>query len=308
MQILFAYRKLKRMPSTVFLNQGSIVMDMIAVLFQRVELGQWTRKQKKTVDGCATFWKRNMFDCHEERIIEYQAINAYKNLYEKSTAGPTGINRLVTRDNVALIVFLKPKDSTIFPHNGSDLILVANTHIHWDPNFCDVKLMQVQMLVEKLESFAREKGKTKDGKSDPSLLPMIICGDLNSPPNSAVYKLLTTRKVEGDHEDFLEQDYGLYTQNGLEHSLSLQSSYSSVCGEPPFTNYTANYTGVLDYIWFTDHTLSAEKTLSPVSEEVILSYFGPLPNLYMPSDHIPIGCQIHGKTPTREGNHKKTIQ
>ena len=36
----------------------------------------------------------------------------------------------------------------------------------------------------------------------------------------------------------------------IAHSLSLESAYSAVTGsEPPYTNYTASFVGVLDYVW-----------------------------------------------------------
>jgi hypothetical protein len=38
----------------------------------------------------------------------------------------------------------------------------------------------------------------------------------------------------------------------ISHNIQLKSAYSSVLGdEPRYTNYTANYKGVLDYIWYT---------------------------------------------------------
>ncbi len=35
-------------------------------------------------------------------------------------------------------------------------LLVATAHIHWDPEFCDVKLIQTMMLVDQLKKITNE--------------------------------------------------------------------------------------------------------------------------------------------------------
>jgi CCR4-NOT transcription complex subunit 6 len=246
---------------------------------------------KKTVDGCVTFWKRELFSLVAEEVIEFHgtAMTRHDNI------GQAGINRLLSKDNIALCVLLKPKNPllTISPHAGeNDHLFVVNTHIHWDPRDSDVKLMQVQMLIECLEDRV-ESYRKKQGIP----LPMLLCGDLNSSPDSAVYNLLSGKHVEGNHEDFSQQDYGNYTKKGLSTSLSLKSAYASVASEPPFTNFGGDFVGVLDYIWFTDDLLSAEKVLAGVSEETVRSYNGALPNPFMCSDHIPIAAELNGRLP-----------
>jgi len=244
---------------------------------------------KKTVDGCVTFWKRDLFTFVNEEVIEFH----YMAMIRHDNIGQAGINRLMTKDNIALSVLLKPKHPLIVsPHtNENDHLYVVNTHIHWDPNCSDVKLMQVQMLLDCLEEKVQQHKRIYGWP-----LPLIICGDFNSHIDSAVYQLLSGKYVEGNHEDFCGQDYGTYTKKGLAHSLSLKSAYTSVMGsEPPFTNFTGDFIGVLDYIWYTDESLSSEKVLAPLNEETIRSYNGALPNPFMCSDHIPIACELYGK-------------
>jgi len=157
--------------------------------------------------------------------------------------------------------------------------------------------MQVALLLEKLELMAKRWGKLQNGKVDPKALPIIMCGDFNSGIDSAVYQLLTANRVEANHADFSKWDYGDYSKKGIEHFLNISSSYGVVTGEPPFTNYTDRFVGLLDYIWFSNTTLHAERVLVPHSEEVILSHNGALPNPYMCSDHIPIAVELYGKIP-----------
>lgn len=71
----------------------------------------------------------------------------------------------------------------------------------------------------------------------------------------------------------------------MKHQFSLASAYGGI-GEPLFTNYTGDFSGVLDYIWFTTDTLGVSKVLSPVEEDAVKETR--LPNTFMNSDHISI--------------------
>lgn len=127
--------------------------------------------------------------------------------------------------------------------------MIVNTHIHWDPAFCDVKAMQVQMLLERVDELKRAYRCLffthlclTLWSSRGAALPTIVCGDFNSIPSSAAYELLYAGSVAGSHEDFLNHDYGQYTKQGLSHKLDLRSAYKEVLGEEP--SYT-NYTGII---------------------------------------------------------------
>lgn len=176
-------------------------------------------------------------------------------------------NRVMTKDNIAVVLLLEHRVT------GARLI-VANAHIHWDHDFRDVKLVQVAMLLDELdhiaERFARlpprfdlavQAPSYKEGGG--SKIPTIISGDFNSVPDSGVYEFLSKGKVEAKHEDFGEYIYGKYTTEGLTHQLNLKSSYNAI-DELPFTNYTPNFKGVIDYIWHTSNTLNVTGLLGEV--------------------------------------------
>jgi len=230
-----------------------------------------TSESAKSVDGCATFWRRNMFSLAAQEAIEYQSLGLRKH----DTIGQSGMNRLLTKDNVALALVLKPTPTSGLPmHN----FILVNTHIHWDPAFCDVKLVQVALMLEQLELLSQNY-------RNPA---MIIAGDFNSMTDSGVYQLLATRQVDGAHRDFNSFDYGKYTSGGIKHALELKSAYHAVLGvEPSFTNYTGDFVGTLDYIWATK-SMQPVRVLTPVPEEIVLSLCGALPNPFMCSDHIPL--------------------
>ena len=65
-------------------------------------------------------------------------------------------------------------------------LLVATAHIHWDPEFCDVKLIQTMMLLDQLKRIIQDSALSlRPGhKLDPSSIQLLLCGDLNSLPES----------------------------------------------------------------------------------------------------------------------------
>lgn len=83
------------------------------------------------------------------------------------------------------------------------------------------------------------------GQPDLSLIPTILCGDLNSLPESGVVEFLTKGSVSGDHEDFLGSDYqdclhklcpaNKDAKNEYRHVFDFVKAYTD---ELPFTNYT----------------------------------------------------------------------
>lgn len=72
-------------------------------------------------------------------------------------------------------------------------------------------------------------------------LPVILCGDFNSEPTSAVYEFMTRNHVSVNHPD-LSQHANVYASMDLDHSVAFASAYASVFGsEPEYTNYTGAY-------------------------------------------------------------------
>lgn len=65
-------------------------------------------------------------------------------------------------------------------------LLVATCHIHWDPEFSDVKLIQTMMLMSELSNILDESVTSlrPGGGSGDGHIPLLFCGDLNSLPES----------------------------------------------------------------------------------------------------------------------------
>lgn len=254
-------------------------------------------EEKRKVDGCATFFKSNKFSLIEKQLIEFNQIALQRPDFKKTE---DMFNRVMTKDNIAVVALLENKDS------GSRLI-VANVHLHWDPQFRDVKLVQTAMLMDELEKigdrFAKFPAKLNVAEGYPpapkytngTQIPTIICGDFNSEPGSGVYDYLSTGSVAGNHEDFMAHVYGNYTAHGLEHKLPLKSAYANV-GELPFTNNTPSFAGVIDYMWYNQNALAVTGLLGEVEKGYLSKVVG-FPNAHFPSDHICILSEYRVKHP-----------
>ena len=158
---------------------------------------------------------------------------------------------------------------------------MANTHLFWDPEFVDVKLWQSYTLIKELESFLQPRG-----------LPLVLCGDFNSLPDSAVYELFSTGCVHPQHKHLEYDTQGILPDaQSLSHSIPLCSAFAAMMGkEPEFTNYTEGFKGVIDYVWFSADTISSVGVLNMPSAADIEGIPGgkPCPNTQHPSDHLPI--------------------
>ena len=77
------------------------------------------------------------------------------------------------------------------------LLLVATCHIHWDPDYSDVKLIQTMMLMNELKNIVEEATSLTDvgacSDSDDCRssceVPLILCGDFNSLPDSGWFSV-----------------------------------------------------------------------------------------------------------------------
>lgn len=246
--------------------------------------------ERRHVDGCATFFNSRIFRLVDKQLIEFNQIALQRPDFKKTE---DIFNRVMTKDNVAAIAMLEHRAT------GAKL-LVANAHMHWDPEFRDVKLVQSAMLMEQLESignrFAKMAPQTKleNGASPPKYasgkqIPMVICGDFNSTPDSGVYEFLSQGETPPDHQDFMDHTYGTYTSEGLRHDYALRSAYHNI-GELPITNYTPGFRGAIDYIWYSSNTLANSGLLGEVDPAYLARVVG-FPNAHFPSEYVALLTQ-----------------
>jgi len=228
------------------------------------------------VDGCAIFFKTSRYTMVEKYEIDF-------NHLAKMSIRDSSILKRMLKGNVALLLLLE-ENTGLGPKNRiPKQLIVANTHIYWDPKFKDVKLWQTMTLLKQLHTYAISHRIRK--------IPIILTGDFNSEVDSAVYQLLSTRKLNPSHPLINKHTPTMklmseMNNQPLEHHLPLKSAYSHF-SEPEFTNYTGHYTGTLDYIWFTEHLLRVVGVMEMETEEKLQKYTA-LPSPQHPSDHLPL--------------------
>ena len=273
-----------------------------------------SEKEARGVDGCATFWKSSKYICLGKEVIDFAKVA----ISRPDMKGEHDLfNRVMTKDHIAIINFFENRQT------GSRFIVV-NAHIFWDPLFEDVKLVQVAILMEQIGYFAEKWSKhppcsdktafrlsEMDGESkstsperaatpgpsveyfSASQIPLLICGDFNSGADSGVYELITQGSVAPDHYHFGDRKYGNFTRDGIAHQFSMKSAYNGT-EELSFTNYTPNFSGVLDYIWYSTNALQVRGVLGDVDLEYLRRVPG-FPNYHFPSDHLPIKAEFSVK-------------
>lgn len=248
---------------------------------------------RRQVDGCATFYKADKYSLVERHLVEFSTVAMQRPDFKKTD---DMFNRVLGKDHIAVICLLEAKET------GTRVIL-ANAHVHWDPAYRDVKLVQVALLVDEIEKIAANFARLPPRPdtphapvySDGTKIPLIICGDFNSVPSSGVYEFLANGSVPPDHPDFMSHLYGRYTTDGLRHRLGLKSA-NAAAGESPLTNYTPSYQGEIDYIWYSTANLAVNAVLGEVDRGYLEKVVG-FPNAHFPSDHICIISEFRVKPP-----------
>ena len=144
-------------------------------------------------DGCAIFYREDRFKLLSHHSVEFSRPDI----------------PLTNRDNVALIAVLKPRKSR---DEGKPPICVANTHLLFNKNRGDIKLVQLAYLFAELDrigkvGFSRREKRAKksrkirakksaDAQANNLYLPMIVCGDFNSTPFSHLHSFVTSSRLK----------------------------------------------------------------------------------------------------------------
>lgn len=83
-------------------------------------------------------------------------------------------------------------------------MLIANAHMHWDPEYSDVKLVQTMMFLSEVKSIvdkATRSLKLSSVSGETNAIPLVLCADLNSLPDSGKWMALWFGKKL--HETFV---------------------------------------------------------------------------------------------------------
>lgn len=227
----------------------------------------------KGVDGCAVFWTTSKLNCRKKKLVEFDRLGS-----SLSSGSVDMLNRVMPKDNVAVLLVLEDAE-TKAP------LVVGNAHLTWDPEFKDVKVIQSVMLME-------EMGKFMDAElgEEAAKVPIILGGDFNSTPDSGVFEFITKGKISQSHDDLIGKDYKGFADKvgGLNHKLNMKSAYN---GQMPYTNYTHDFTGIIDYVFYSASFLTPIRLLGPIGENIMKNFDG-CPNPHFASDHFSLSTEL----------------
>ena len=141
------------------------------------------------LDGCALFYRPDKLSLLSHHAVEFCQPNV----------------SVLDRDNVAIIAK--------FRHQGSrNPFVVATTHILFNKRRTDIKLSQLAVLFAELNTFARDP--SAGGPFAVSHLPMIVTGDFNMNPDSAIVSRFVEQGAINYNED-------LWPNNSYQLPISL---------------------------------------------------------------------------------------
>lgn len=297
-------------PSILCFQEVDRFDDLNRVLQKDGFRGVYQARTGEAHDGCAIFWKDELFSLVHEDNIEFKQFGL--------------------RDNVAQFCVLKMNEHQKHIDHTENLkpkpsrsILVGNIHVLFNPSRGDIKLGQVRLFLAKAHSLSQTWGN----------IPAILGGDLNSTPQSALYQFIASselnvlhherKRISGqicplDYPRFHSQSYysstpflhrwseeevrlATGTQNStyLNHNLKLNSAYHGIPasrltrdshGEPLVTTFHSRFMGTVDYIWHTED-LVPMKVLETLPIETLKKTKG-LPSKIWGSDHLALVCQL----------------
>lgn len=272
-------------------------------IFQQKKREPIFHKGKYTAEGCGTFYKTTRFKRVDKHVVDYDKLTAQEvhNILPNKEQAEKGLQRC-SKGNVALAVILEDLHiktthaSQATGPNGGHVLCVVNTHILCDPGSADVKLWQAHLLLQTLKQMPINN------------MPRLICGDFNSTPDSAVCEYLRRGSVRSDHPDLQNDPCGIVKQLTLRHSLPMATAYETCAGrEAQYTNYTEDFKGTLDYIWFSPDAL-AVLAISQVDDEPQLTQETALPSSTRPSDHMSLVATFMFHEPSADSQEGQSGQ
>uniref|UniRef100_A0A8C8F2Z0 poly(A)-specific ribonuclease n=1 Tax=Oncorhynchus tshawytscha TaxID=74940 RepID=A0A8C8F2Z0_ONCTS len=256
---------------------------------------------RKHVDGCAIFYRTEKFSLVQKHTVEFNQL-----AMANSEGSEAMLNRVMTKDNIGVAALLEVK-KVLTPYGlNKQLLLVANAHMHWDPAYSDVKVVQTVMFLSEVKNIvekATRSLKLSSVSGETNAVPLVLCADLNSLPDSGVVEYLSSGGVDSTHKDFKELRYidsltnfncngKNGTSNGrITHSFKLKSAYEN--GLMPYTNYTFDFKGIIDYIFYSQPTLNVLGVLGPLDPHWLHeNNISGCPHPHIPSDHFSLFAQL----------------
>ncbi|KAJ7556842.1 hypothetical protein O6H91_05G100800 [Diphasiastrum complanatum] len=164
-------------PDLMCLQEVDQYNDLQEELSTRGYTGVYKARTGMSTDGCAIFWRNNRFRLLQEESIEFKELGLRDNVAQIC------VFQTVSKENFRSETYATTGGST---YMRTSHVVVANIHVLFNPKRGDIKLGQVRILLERAYSLSVLWGGA----------PVIVAGDFNSTPMSAIYEFLANSELD----------------------------------------------------------------------------------------------------------------
>ncbi|XP_029171782.1 2',5'-phosphodiesterase 12 isoform X1 [Nylanderia fulva] len=230
-------------------------------------------------EGLATFFNQERF---EKLGFEYSVLAQNIDFPRFATIWSKIDNdkakeRFLGRNTTIQVTTLRSKE------NQSEILIIGNTHLYFKPDADHIRLLQGYYAI----IYVHEAAKKIREENPECNVSVILCGDFNSVPECGIYQLMTENYVPETCEDWNSNPAEAIKNVSLMQDLCM----SSACGTPEYTNYTPEFSGCLDYIFYERDKFEIEQIIPMPSKEELTLHTG-LPSVVFPSDHISLCADL----------------
>ncbi|XP_065367025.1 protein angel [Calliphora vicina] len=238
------------------------LVNQLSIAKQNMRLEYVFKKKTGTrSDGCAIIYDRNKFKLISEQYVEYY------------TDGVPTLNR----ENIAVMAKFQPLEDI------SATFVVATTHLLYNPKREDVRISQVNKLMQAIMDFS-DISMSVDNKNR---LPVILTGDFNFTPDTRAFQLLTglqKRKLISEKSKDVQYTEDCFQMDAIDFGM-------------------ANAASTYQDQWITvDYILKSRSQRNKKSIHVNSKYKlpyadqcwknGRIPNQFFGSDHFSLAIQF----------------
>ncbi|XP_012224589.1 2',5'-phosphodiesterase 12 isoform X2 [Linepithema humile] len=252
--------------------------DLLPSLYMLNYDGMFVTKNEIS-EGLATFFNQERFEkLGFEFIVMAQNTDfpKFTEIWSKIDNKKTK-DRFLSRNTTIQVTTLRSKE------NESEILLIGNTHLYFKPDADHIRLLQGYFAI----AYVHEILKKTQEENPECNVSIILCGDFNSTPECGIYQLMTENYVPETCEDWRSN-----AEEAIENiSLTQDFCMSSACGTPEYTNYTPEFSGCLDYIFYERDKFEIQQVIPLPNKDELTLHTG-LPSVVFPSDHISLCADL----------------
>jgi len=219
---------------------------------------------------------------HSTDAIEL--LSRFDSIRSRISINPLLHKRFTDRHTILQTTLLKVKGGM-----KNRFLIISNTHLYFAPDADHIRLLQGCVCVKYLE-FIREyyaKLINKNFSINNPKLSIILCGDMNSSPDCGIHMLLQDGSIGPELKDWKSN----ISEEVTELSLTTRLRFSSAYRDVPYTNYTPDFNGCLDYIYYEIDSIALDRTI-PLPKHEDVTAIGGIPSETFPSDHIALVADL----------------